>query len=517
MAESFYVTTPIYYVNDLPHIGHAYTTIAADVLARWHRAEGRDVHFLTGTDENAAKVAAAAAERGVDPLTHCNEVVVHFQELWKALNISHDDFIRTTQPRHVKRVRKIIETLLARDQIYLGQYEGWYDPGQEEFVTELTAKENGYKSPISGRDLVRYAEPSYFFRLSRWTDRLLAHIDAHPEFIQPVSRRNEVVSKVAAGVGDLSISRSSLTWGIEMPNDPHHRVYVWIDALSNYLTALGHPAVGDADDEARMQYWPCDVHLIGKDILWFHAVYWPCMLMALDVPLPKTVFAHGWWTSEGKKMSKSLDNFISQEVIAEICAEYSRDVFRYFVLREVPFGADGDFSREALKVRYNGELANGVGNLLSRTTTMIGRYFDGRVPDAGDAGAEAAPVLDAAADLRATADALMTACRFSAYLEKTGALVAATDKFIDVTEPFRLAKDPEKRQRVGAILYVCAEAVRIVLSYLEPFMPEKAAEGLAQLGRTAQDPAPLSDRGGWGRLTPGLAVTKGPALFPRKT
>ena len=519
MSETFYVTTPIYYVNDVPHIGHAYTTIAADVLARYYRAEGRDVFFLTGTDENASKVADAAAQRGVDPQAHCDEVVVQFKNLWADLNISHDDFIRTTEDRHRSRVQSIIDKLLQRDQIYLGKYEGWYDAGQEQFITEQVARENDYNSPISGKPLVRYSEPSYFFRLSQWTDKLLAHIDANPQFIQPQARRNEVVSKVSAGVGDLSISRSTLTWGIEMPNDPGHRVYVWIDALSNYITALGFPEVGDGLDGQRMKYWPADVQLIGKDILWFHTVYWPCVLMALDVPLPKTVFAHGWWTSEGKKMSKSLGNFISREVIAELCAEYSRDVFRYFLLREVPFGSDGDFSQAALKLRYNTELANDVGNLLSRTVNMIGRYFDGAVPapqDAGLTGLEAEMLGGAIAGLCDKATEMMDGCRFSQYLQAVLEVASATNRYIDATAPFKLAKEPAQRDRLGTILYACAEAVRIMLSYLGPFMPEKSAEGLAQLGLAQADTATLSERGQWGQLAAGTPTAPAAALFPRK-
>ena len=530
MSDTFYVTTPIYYVNDLPHIGHAYTTIAADVLARYHRAMGRDVHFLTGTDENASKVAAAAAERGIHPQQHCDEVVVHFKDLWQALNISHDDFIRTTEPRHTKRVQQLIRTLLDGGQIYLGKYEGWYDPGQEQFVTEFAARAGDYKSAISGRPLERYSEPSYFFKLSEWTDRLVAHIEAHPEFIQPESRRNEVVSKVAAGVDDLSISRCTLEWGVEMPNDAEHRVYVWIDALSNYITALGHPAIGDDHDDVRWRYWPADVHLIGKDILWFHTVYWPCMLMALGIALPKSVFAHGWWTSEGKKMSKSLGNFISREVIAEICQEYSRDVFRYFLLREVPFGADGDFSREALRTRYNNELANDLGNLLSRTVNMICRYFDGVIPPTQQKALGAPPAgrirqLDGVEAqylekplrrLQDEAAAIMAGCQFGEYLLAVLELATGANRYIDATEPFRLAKDPSQRDRLGTILYSCAETVRIALSFLEPFMPEKAAEGLAQLGLPGGDPAPLSQRALWGRLEPGKPVAKAGPLFPRK-
>ena len=518
MSETFYVTTPIYYVNDEPHIGHSYTTIAADVLARYHRAQGRDVRFLTGTDENASKVAVAAAERDVDPQAHCDEYCQMFRSFWEFLNISHDDFIRTTEPRHTKRVQSIIQQLLDRGQIYLGKYEGWYDPGQEEFVTEQTAKDNEYRSPISGRPLERYAEPSYFFRLGDWADKLLAHIEAHPEFIQPEVRRNEVVSKVSAGVEDLSISRSTATWGIPMPNDPTHRVYVWIDALSNYITALGWPEVGDEYDGKWTKYWPADLQLIGKDILWFHTVYWPCMLMALDVPLPKTVFAHGWWTAEGKKMSKSLGNFISRQTITEFCQQYHRDVFRYFLLREVPFGLDGDFSREAFRARYNAELANDVGNLLSRTVNMINRYCQAAVPQPQDRGlsGRAADLLGPAMDrLEHQVEEIIARCQFSEYIRAVLDLATGTNRYIDATEPFRLAKDPDRRQEVANILYTCAESVRIVLNLLEPIMPEKAAEGLGQLGLEVSRSEPLGRRIEWGRLAAGTAVARGQPLFPR--
>jgi len=517
MSQTYYVTTPIYYVNDSPHIGHSYTTIAADVLARYWRATGRDVRFLTGTDEHGIKIVKAAAQRGVHPRELADEVVVHFQELWKDLNISNDDFIRTTEPRHENRVQELIRRLVARDEIYLGKYEGWYDEGQEEFVTESAARDNDYKSEISGRPLVRYSEDSYFFRLGKWVPRLVAHIEANPAFIQPAARRNEVLSKLAAGVDDLCISRAKhkLKWGIEMPNDPGHVVYVWIDALSNYYTALGVPEIGDEHDGRFARYWPADVQLIGKDILWFHAVYWPCMLMAVDVPPPKCVFAHGWWTSEGKKMSKSLGNFISREVIAEICGEYSVDVYRYFLLRAVAFGADGDFSRAMLKQRYNTELANGVGNLLSRTVNMIGRYFDGAVPACGQAGQHEHPVHQAAEALQTAAARAMEACRFHVYLEMVQALATATNVYIDRTEPFKLAKDDSQRRRLGTILYTCAEAVRTVLLYLSPFMPDAADRGLAQLGWRAQGEA-LAKAGRWGVLPAGARVQKAQPLFPRK-
>jgi len=400
----------------------------------------------------------------------------------------------------------------------LGAYEGWYDEGEEGFVTESTARENDYKGEISGKPLVRYSEQSFFFRLGKWVPALIKHIEANPGFVQPEARRNEVLSKLAAGVEDLCISRTKeklLGWGIPMPNDPDHLVYVWIDALSNYITALGIPEVSDASDGKCSKYWPADVHLIGKDILWFHAVYWPCMLLALDIPLPKCVFAHGWWTSEGKKMSKSLGNFISREVIDEICQEYSRDYYRYFLLRSVSFGQDGDFSREMLHQRYNAELANGYGNLLSRTVNMIGRYFDGEVPTPAESGEEEKRVVLAAEDLTQNTSQMMDSLQFHVYLDKLLELTAATNKYIDNTEPFKLAKDETQRERLGTILYTCAEAVRIIMLYLQPFMPEAAERGFAQLGLDAPQ-GKLSELGKWGLLPAGTKTRKGEALFPRK-
>jgi len=520
MSDTYYVTTPIYYVNDAPHIGHSYTTIAADVLARFWRAEGRDVRFLTGTDEHGIKIVKAAAEKGMSPQALADSVVIHFQSLWADLDISNDDFIRTTEPRHENRVRAIVQQLVDRDEIYLGNYEGWYDEGQEEFVPESTARDNDYKSAISGRALARYSEPSWFFRLAKWVPKLIKHIEDkdNADFIQPDARRNEVLSKLKMGVEDLSISRLREKlggWGVPMPNDPDHSVYVWIDALSNYITALGMPPIGDEHDGAGSRYWPADVHLIGKDILWFHAMYWPCVLMALDIPLPKCIFAHGWWTAEGKKMSKSLDNFISREKIAEICREYSVDVYRYYLLRAVAFGADGDFSEAGLKGRYNTDLANGIGNLLSRTVNMIGRYFDGAVPSPGETSAEEKSLLAAADELRESAIPMMNGCRFQAYLDKILSLATATNVYIDRTEPFKLAKDDAQRQRLGTILYTCAEAVRIILLYLRPVMPTKAEEGLKQLNWSAGK-APLSKLGKWGVLPAGTKIEKGESLFPRK-
>ncbi len=519
MTQTYYVTTPIYYVNDVPHIGHSYTTIAADALARFFRAAGRDVRFLTGTDEHGIKIVKSAAEKGMSPQALADSVVVHFQDLWVQLDISNDDFIRTSSDRHEKRVQEWIRRLVERDEIYRGTYEGWYDEGQEEFVTESTARENEYKSTINGKPLVRYSEDNYFFRLQKWVPKLIEHIEANPHFVQPEARRNEVLSKLRLGVEDLCISRALDKlggWGVPLPNDPTHSVYVWIDALSNYINALGIPEIGDDYDGAFAQYWPASVHLIGKDILWFHAVYWPCMLMALGIELPRCVFAHGWWTAEGKKMSKTLGNFISREQITELCTEYSVDVYRWFLLRAVTFGSDGDFSREVLRKRYNDELANGLGNLLSRTVNMIGRYFDGKVPPQGTGPGEVGqPVLAAAAELRESAEALMDRCQFHAYLDRITGLEMATNRFIDATEPFKLAKDPEKKDRVGEVLYTCAEALRILLLHLAPIMPETARRGLEQLGFPATE-GTLAELATWGRLIPGTPVTKGEGLFPRK-
>ena len=521
MDNTFYVTTPIYYVNDDPHIGHSYTTIAADVLSRYNRAAGRDVRFLTGTDEHGIKIVKSAMDKGLTPQQLADSVVVHFQDLWKDLEITNDDFIRTSSQRHEKRVQALVSEMVKRDEIYLGKYEGWYDEGQEEFVTESTARDNEYKSPINDKPLTRYVEPTYFFRLGKWVPKLIEHIEANEYFIQPDARRNEVLSKLRMGVEDLSISRQQEKlggWGVPMPNDPSHSVYVWIDALSNYYTALGLPAIGDEHDAAGEKYWPCDMHLIGKDILWFHAVYWPCMLMSLDLPLPKCVFAHGWWTSEGKKMSKTLGNFVSREAIAEICDDYSVDVYRYFLLRAVVFGADGDFSRETLRVRYNADLANGVGNLLSRTVKMIDKYFGGDIPSpAPDAVApDAQGVMDAAGALIDSSGQAMAACQFHKYLDALMGLVDATNRFIEVTEPFKLAKDESQRERLGGILYVCAEAVRLILAYLAPIMPTSAAAGLAQLGLGAEA-TDLTSAGRWGVLSAGMKTNKASGLFPRKS
>ncbi|MCX5884932.1 MAG: methionine--tRNA ligase, partial [Proteobacteria bacterium] len=369
MGKKFYITTPIYYVNDIPHIGHAYTTVAADVLARYHRLSGFEVFFLTGTDEHGKKVEKTALENGEKPIELADRVVKRFQDLWKRLTISHDDFIRTSQERHRKAVQKFFLTIQERGDIYLGEYEDWYCVPCETFLTEKQLV--GGKCPDCFRPTERVKEESYFFRLSRYQQRLLDHIASHPEFIQPLTRRNEIVSFVKEGLRDISISRTSFSWGIPVPGNEKHVVYVWFDALVNYLTAIGYP-----DEEKRLNtFWPA-VHLMGKDILRFHAVYWPTFLMSAGLPLPEKIFAHGWWTVDGEKMSKSLGNVVNPNQIID---RYGTDAFRYFLLREVPFGIDGDFSHKALVNRINSDLANDLGNLFSRSLSMANRYWSGTI------------------------------------------------------------------------------------------------------------------------------------------
>ena len=477
MNSRFYLTTPIYYPNAEPHIGHVYTTLAADTIARYHRLVGDDTFFLTGTDEHGTKMVKTAADQGVDPTVLVDRNVAAFQQTWKELHVTNDDFIRTTSPRHKVGVQKIVQQLVDKGDIYLGEYAGWYDEGQEEFVTETDAKANQYKSAISGRPLVRYTEKSYFFRLTKYVDRVKRHIEENPQFVQPASRRNEVLSKLAAGVDDLSISRATLKWGIPMPNDPQHVVYVWIDALSNYITALGY---GSEDDSRFRRYWPADLHLIGKEIMWFHVVYWPAMLYSLDLPLPKRVFAHGWWTAEGRKMSKTMGNFIGLEKLHALGATYSYDALRYYLLRAAPFGSDLDWTDADFHKSFN-ELANVVGNCLNRTVKMIGRYREGVLPAAGSledidrnllARVESFPkdLQDAYAKLELQQCALLPV-----------ELARMTNGYIDATAPFSLAKDPAKASRLDTVLNLSATAIQQALAGLLPVLPEKAAAGLRQL------------------------------------
>jgi methionyl-tRNA synthetase len=477
----YYLTTPIYYPNAEPHIGHVYTTLAADTIARYHRLAGDDTFFLTGTDEHGVKMVKTAAEQQIEPSALADRVVSVFQELWKELKVTHDDFIRTTSPRHKQGVQKIVEQLLASGDIYLGEYAGWYDEGQEEFVTETDAKTHEYKSAISGRPLVRYAEKSYFFRLSKYIDRVRKHIEVNPDFVQPQSRRNELLSKLKSDVGDLSISRATLKWGIPMPNDPEHVVYVWIDALSNYITALGY---GSDDPSLFQKFWPADLHLIGKEILWFHAVYWPAMLFSLGLPLPKRVFAHGWWTSGGKKMSKTMGNFIGLDKLRGLAAVHGGfDSIRYYLLRAATFGSDLDWAsgdKDFLKA-YD-ELLKVLGNCLNRVLSMANKYRSGVLPAMGER-----DVIDDSLTARISEfESRLAEAYRNLDLQQCAMLpielARATNGYIDATEPFKLAKDPAKAGRLDTVLNLSAQAIHRAMVGLLPVIPEKAAAGLRQLG-----------------------------------
>ncbi|MBT0662996.1 methionine--tRNA ligase [Geobacter pelophilus] len=503
MKPTYYVSTPIYYVNDVPHIGHAYTTLAADVIARYKRLKGFDVFFLTGSDEHGQKVEKAATASGETPLELADRVVKRFQALWDKLGIEYTDFIRTTQERHKQGVSQIFSKILEQGDIYLSEYEDWYCTPCETFWTETQLIDSN--CPDCNRPVEKLKEESYFFRMSKYQEQLLAHIEANPDFIQPRSKRNEIVSFLKEGLRDLSVSRTSFSWGIPVPGNERHVIYVWFDALTNYITALGYP-----DESGNFgKYWPIDVHLIGKDILRFHAVYWPTFLMAAGLPLPKKVFAHGWWTIEGQKMSKSLQNVVEPNLLID---KYGVDAIRYFLLREVPFGLDGDFSHSALVLRINSDLANDLGNLLNRTTAMIVKYFDGVLPSPSEN-------LEIDTTFRARAesaiqqvDAHLDELAFSKALATIWEVISAGNKYIDETAPWSLAKEPATRERLATVMYNLAEAQRIVHFLLSPFMPSSSAKALQFLGWQGDvDETGLV----WGKLLPGILITKAEPLFPR--
>jgi methionyl-tRNA synthetase len=514
--EKFYLTTPIYYVNDVPHIGHAYTTIAADVLARYKRLAGYDVFFLTGTDEHGIKIERSARERGVSPQEWVDTIAARFQTLWQLLNISYDDFIRTSQARHKVVAQAVFQKAFDKGDIYKGLYEGWYCIPDETFLLE--AELQGGHCPICGRPVEWITEEAYFFRLAKYQDWILQHIETHPTFIQPVSRRNEVLSFVRGGLRDLCVSRSTFTWGIPVPIDPQQVIYVWIDALTNYLSAIGY---GSEEAEFR-KFWPAEIHLIGKEILRFHAVIWPILLRSADLPPPKQIFAHGWWTVDGEKISKSKGNAIDPGKLAEELAGKAGasvatavDALRYFVLREVAFGLDGDFSQAALVQRFNADLANDLGNLLSRTLTMLQRYCHGAVPTPA-AEETANPLAEGAAKLLADIDPLMNELAFHKALVRLWEYIRAVNRDIDERTPWTLARQPEKRQQLRTVLYNQAESLRIIALLIFPFMPHTGTSIWQQLG-IQEDIAkhPLATAIAWGRLVPGAQTQPGEQLFPR--
>ncbi len=509
--QRYYVTTPIYYVNDEPHLGHIYTTIAADVLARYQRMCGSDVFFLTGVDEHGLKVQQAAEARGIKPLELADQVVKRYRELWPQFAITNNDFIRTSEARHKKAVQGLWRRLDAAGAIYKDFYEDWYCVPCETYWTQTQLKDAGTLKkilcPDCGRKVERVQEESFFFRLSAYQDRLLEHIHTHPGFIAPESRRNEVLRFVEGGLRDLSVSRTTFSWGIHVPNSPEHVIYVWIDALTNYLTALGFPEGED------MCYWPADVHLIGKDILRFHAVYWPCMLMAVGLPLPKRIFAHGWWTVEGDKMSKSRGNVVRP---ADLLNEIDADTVRYFLLREVPFGLDGDFSHAALKQRYNTELANDVGNLLNRSLAMLQKYRGGRI---GAVGEETAADRSLLAQVEATqrgVEKAMSRQAFHEALEHINTLVRFGNRYVEENAPWNLARQGEEA-RLDTVLYHLVEALRLIAIQLAPFMPVKSARMLTQIMNRDVNLEDINMRkhGGWGYLRAGHVCASPEPVFPR--
>ena len=462
--NKFYVTTPIYYVNDVPHIGHAYTTVSADVLARYHRLLGKEVFFLTGTDEHGLKIQKSAEDKGMSPKELADLNSENFKRLWEELNISYTRFIRTTDPDHVEFVREVITKSYERGDIYLGEYEGWYCVGCEEFKPQSELEE-GNACPIHKKPCEYIREPSYFFRLTRYQDRILELFSSPDSPIMPAFRRNEIISFISQGLRDLSITRprSRVRWGIQTPFDPEHTIYVWFDALFNYVSALG---------DQRDRFWPADVHIVGKDILRFHTVYWYPFLMSVDLDLPKMVFAHGWWTVEGQKMSKSLGNVVDPY---EVAKEYGVDELRYFLLREVPFGQDGDFSKEAILNRINGELANEIGNLMSRVVSMVKKYLGGTVRDLPDNEYTAL-----AQEVLERYHGFMGELAFNRAIEEVLRLSSFLNRYVDKKAPWDLARreDPS----LGKVLYTLTDGIALTSLLLLPFMPSKMEEAMRMIG-----------------------------------